>query len=31
LGSVLLNGDDYREDEVKEIALQLLKKRLEKN
>ena len=30
LGSVLPNGDDYREDEVAKIALQLLRERLAK-
>lgn len=30
LGSVLANGDDYREDEVAEIAYRLLAERLAK-
>jgi hypothetical protein len=30
LGSVLPNGDDYREHEVTEIALRLLRERLDK-
>jgi hypothetical protein len=30
LGSVLPNGDDYREDEVTEMALRLLRERLDK-
>jgi hypothetical protein len=30
LGSVLPNGDDYRDHEVKQIALRLLRERLNK-
>jgi hypothetical protein len=30
LGSVLPNGDDYREDEVTAMALELLRERLKK-